>query len=206
MYQITTKLPNGHNIFRMARIYSKWLEYIPNGHIIYQPFPFQGPPNFTQILVFLAWKYTIWQPWEAAATKIGWMRFRRHLSVSKKDIFERRIADIGFPLKSVTGWPDWENFMPFGWLFTLDSFSKNLEVALILGLLFYSAKVVYQWRKRNLATFWAIVSQTHLVTLVGKWTLLAKVQGDQMSLWKSNPKCSPTNFLPNFMHNRNRGI
>jgi hypothetical protein len=26
--------------------------YIPNRHRIYQPFPFHGPPKFTQIVVF----------------------------------------------------------------------------------------------------------------------------------------------------------
>jgi hypothetical protein len=28
---------------------TKWLQYIPNGQRIYQPFPFQGPPKFTPI-------------------------------------------------------------------------------------------------------------------------------------------------------------
>jgi hypothetical protein len=40
-------IPNGQNIFQMAKIYSKWAKYIPhgqninipNGHIIYPPFP-----------------------------------------------------------------------------------------------------------------------------------------------------------------------
>jgi hypothetical protein len=26
-------------------------------------------------------------------------------------------------------------------------------------------------------------------------------QGDQMSFWKSRPKCSPTNFLSKLIHN-----
>jgi hypothetical protein len=30
----------------------KWPYYIPNGHKIYQNFPFQDPPKFTQILIF----------------------------------------------------------------------------------------------------------------------------------------------------------
>jgi hypothetical protein len=36
--------------------------YIPNGHIIYQPFPFQGTSKFTQIGIFGLKKITIWQP------------------------------------------------------------------------------------------------------------------------------------------------
>jgi hypothetical protein len=31
---------------------TKWPKYIPNGQIIYQPFQFQGPPKFTQIVIF----------------------------------------------------------------------------------------------------------------------------------------------------------
>jgi hypothetical protein len=30
-------------------------------------------------------------------------------------------------------------------------------------------------------------------------------QGDQMSLWKSRPKCIPTIFESNLKHSRNRG-
>jgi hypothetical protein len=40
IYQIATKIPNDHNIFPMAREY------------IYQLFPFQGPPKFTQFGIF----------------------------------------------------------------------------------------------------------------------------------------------------------
>jgi hypothetical protein len=46
IYQITNTLPNGH-------------KNVPNGGIIFQmakdynqPFPFQGPPKFTQIRIF----------------------------------------------------------------------------------------------------------------------------------------------------------
>jgi hypothetical protein len=28
---------------------TKWPKYIPNGYIIHQHFPFQGPPKFTQV-------------------------------------------------------------------------------------------------------------------------------------------------------------
>jgi hypothetical protein len=31
---------------------AKWLHYIPNGQRIYNPFPFQGPPKFTQNCIF----------------------------------------------------------------------------------------------------------------------------------------------------------
>jgi hypothetical protein len=36
----------------MAMKCTKWPQYIPNGHGIYQPFPFQGSPKFTQIGIF----------------------------------------------------------------------------------------------------------------------------------------------------------
>jgi hypothetical protein len=51
-------------------------------------------------------------------------------------------------------------------LLTLASFFENAQVALNLGLLFSTAQVAYQfWQSRGWATFWAIFSQTHLVTL-----------------------------------------
>jgi hypothetical protein len=45
IYQIATTLPNGHKIYQMAVVYSKWPQK-------YQPFPFQGLPMFTQIGIF----------------------------------------------------------------------------------------------------------------------------------------------------------
>jgi hypothetical protein len=56
------------------------------------------------------------------------------------------------------------------------------------------------------ATFWAIFSQAHLVTLTSSadsvsesnrqnTTFVGADQGDQMSLQKSRPKCSPTKFF-----------
>jgi hypothetical protein len=41
-----TKLPLN---YQMAIKYTKWKQYIPNCHRICRPFPFQGPPKFTQI-------------------------------------------------------------------------------------------------------------------------------------------------------------
>jgi hypothetical protein len=35
---------------------------LPNGHKIYQHFPFQGPPKFTRFGIFL-YEKNIWQPW-----------------------------------------------------------------------------------------------------------------------------------------------
>jgi hypothetical protein len=45
IYQTTTSYTNGHTLYQMA-------VNIPNGHYIWQHFPFQGPPNFTQIVIF----------------------------------------------------------------------------------------------------------------------------------------------------------
>jgi hypothetical protein len=50
IYQTTTKLPNDHNI------------PIPKDHKMYQRFPIQGPPKFSQIGIFGSKIYTIWQP------------------------------------------------------------------------------------------------------------------------------------------------
>jgi hypothetical protein len=44
-----TKLPLH---YQMAIKYTNWPYYIPNGLIIHQPFPFRGPPKFTQIETF----------------------------------------------------------------------------------------------------------------------------------------------------------
>jgi hypothetical protein len=47
MYKITTKLPSDHKIYQIHNT-----KYIPNGHEIYQHFPFKGPPKFTQSGIF----------------------------------------------------------------------------------------------------------------------------------------------------------
>jgi hypothetical protein len=39
---MTTNIPNGLKIHQMALKYTKWPEEIPNGHEIYQKFPFKG--------------------------------------------------------------------------------------------------------------------------------------------------------------------
>jgi hypothetical protein len=44
-YHIATTLPNGRKIHELAVLYSKWTK-------IFQPFPIQGPPKFTQIGIF----------------------------------------------------------------------------------------------------------------------------------------------------------
>jgi hypothetical protein len=65
-YQIGKTIPNKHKLNQMDIhypkwtyictkwtyiTYTKWHENIPNGHKIYQHFPFQGPPKFTQIRI-----------------------------------------------------------------------------------------------------------------------------------------------------------
>jgi hypothetical protein len=54
-------IPNDHNMNKMAKVYQMRIK-IPNDHLMYQNFPFQGVPNFTEIDFFLECKYTIWQP------------------------------------------------------------------------------------------------------------------------------------------------
>jgi hypothetical protein len=44
---------------------------VPNGNIIYQPFPFQGPPKFTQFGIFGLKIYSIWQPDGSRVTIMG---------------------------------------------------------------------------------------------------------------------------------------
>jgi hypothetical protein len=43
---------NSNKMYQMAIRYTKWLSNIPNDHKIYQQFPFQGPPKYTQIWIF----------------------------------------------------------------------------------------------------------------------------------------------------------
>jgi hypothetical protein len=45
-------IPNYHKLYLTVITYTKWPYNIPNGHIIYQHYPFQGPPKFTQIGIF----------------------------------------------------------------------------------------------------------------------------------------------------------
>jgi hypothetical protein len=48
----------------MSTRYTKWLSNIPNGHLMYQHFTFQGPPKYTQIWIF-GWKtYHLATLWE----------------------------------------------------------------------------------------------------------------------------------------------
>jgi hypothetical protein len=50
----------------------KWPYIIPNGHTIYQPFHFRGPPKFTQIGIFGLKKYHL-----ATLLPTGWPNFLR---------------------------------------------------------------------------------------------------------------------------------
>jgi hypothetical protein len=45
-------IPKTGNIYPMTTNYTKRPSNIPNGHKIYQHFPFQGPPKFTQTGIF----------------------------------------------------------------------------------------------------------------------------------------------------------
>jgi hypothetical protein len=49
---IDTLLPNGHNRYQSAIICTYVYVHILNGQRIQQPFPFQGPPKFTQIGIY----------------------------------------------------------------------------------------------------------------------------------------------------------
>jgi hypothetical protein len=46
----------------MTTKYAKRPKNRPNGHSIYQHFPLQVPPKFTQIIICGFWKHAIWQP------------------------------------------------------------------------------------------------------------------------------------------------
>jgi hypothetical protein len=50
--------------------------------------------------------------------------------------------------------------------FTLGSFMKITEVAYIFGLPFPTIITHWKWQKVGWATFWAVLSRSHLVTLV----------------------------------------
>jgi hypothetical protein len=47
-YQKGKSIPNNHRLYHTAIYYTKWSNIIPNGRKIYQHFPFQGPPEYTQ--------------------------------------------------------------------------------------------------------------------------------------------------------------
>jgi hypothetical protein len=73
MYQNGVKIPIEHKI-------TKWPLNIPNGHKIYQHFPFQGLPKFTQIFIFglqiyhLATLLKTKESWEGGGQRNGWPR------------------------------------------------------------------------------------------------------------------------------------
>jgi hypothetical protein len=80
---------------------------------------------------------------------------------------EENIEDV------LTGCPDWENFRPFFCriLLTLSNLF-NAEVAQNFGLLFstFTLRHALILTKMVWATFWAILTQTHLVTLLRMYT------------------------------------
>jgi hypothetical protein len=45
-------IPNGHKLYQMAIKYFQWPLHGPNSPKIYQHFPLQDPPKFTQIGIF----------------------------------------------------------------------------------------------------------------------------------------------------------
>jgi hypothetical protein len=45
-------IPNNHKIYQMSTKYTKWPEIGLNGPKIYQHFPMQNLPKFTQIGIF----------------------------------------------------------------------------------------------------------------------------------------------------------
>jgi hypothetical protein len=66
------------------------------------------------------------------------------------------------------GWPDWANFRPIWSMFSLGSYFRITEVSNRFGLLYSVDKLKNKfWQKIGWATFWAIFSLTHLVTLRG---------------------------------------
>jgi hypothetical protein len=63
-------------------------------------------------------------------------------------------------------------FSPIGRLFSFNSFLKITKVANIFWPLFPTVKVYNKfWQKMDWAKFWAIFSQTHLVTLMDSYML-----------------------------------
>jgi hypothetical protein len=59
MYQIAAKLPSGQKCTKWLKMHQMTKNVpkgrtigIPNSQRIYQPFPFRGHPNFTQIGIF----------------------------------------------------------------------------------------------------------------------------------------------------------
>jgi hypothetical protein len=51
-YQNGKNLPHDHKLYQTVIDYTKWVYNIPNGPKIYQHFPFQGTPKYTQIGIF----------------------------------------------------------------------------------------------------------------------------------------------------------
>jgi hypothetical protein len=59
-------------------------------------------------------------------------------------------------------------FLPIGWLSTLGRFWRLQRKPLFLGDFFRGWNHPFVWEKMDWATHWAIISQTHLVTLVDR--------------------------------------
>jgi hypothetical protein len=51
-YQNGKNIPNDHKVYQVALKYEKWPQTTPNGHEIYQHFPFKDPPKYTQFGIF----------------------------------------------------------------------------------------------------------------------------------------------------------
>jgi hypothetical protein len=73
-------------IYQMTTKYTNWPQNIPNDHDLYQHFPFQGPPKYTQIVIFWG-KYTIRQLRFKEALKSTYLILSQNLGSHVTKIF-----------------------------------------------------------------------------------------------------------------------
>jgi hypothetical protein len=124
-------------------------EVYPNGQIIYQPFPFQGPPKFTQIGLFGLKIYNLATLNECSATS-KWLppqkKFSLCFSTDYTMTARKRSLEVYVPCQSATYRVNkLGEFSPLGRLFSLVRFLEIKEAAQILGLLFSTRRGIHQF-------------------------------------------------------------
>jgi hypothetical protein len=95
--------------YQMTIKYTKWPLYIANSHKIYQPFPFQGPPKWTQIGIFGLKKYhlaTLNRTQMALFPRFEFPRKKLKFNKNRNDFlhfFSSRVAGFFFVKHTRTG-------------------------------------------------------------------------------------------------------
>jgi hypothetical protein len=142
------------------------------------------------IALLMCWKWEI----KASATKMfkkkffQWLQMNSLPGLQRVFMFHTAYQQTEFSgnwsnktntARIIAGWPDWASFFPFG----LWPFFENYWSGLFYGYFVLGKSYAYIFTKIGFVTFWAIVSQTHPVTL--SWFLIMTKKFDVKTFFNS---------------------